>query len=74
MKSTADNPEKIKGLKKSAISDNDIEDTKEFGLVPEDWQAHHKIPLDQGGSNDVENLVLIKTIPITRLLQMNKIH
>ena len=36
---------------------------KEYGLVPDGWQVHHKIPLDQGGTNDVENLVLIKNDP-----------
>ncbi|MED1436636.1 hypothetical protein [Bacillus mycoides] len=46
MKSMADNPEKIKELKKSGISDNDIEDMKEYPLVPDGWQVHHKTPLD----------------------------
>jgi len=60
MKSMANNPEKIKELKNAGISDNDIEDMMECGLVPDGWQVHHKIPLDQGGTNDLENLVLIK--------------
>jgi hypothetical protein len=68
MKSMTDNPEKIKELKKSGISDNDIEDMKEYGLVPDGWQVHHKTPLDQGGTNDVENLVLIKNHPYHKVI------
>ncbi|WP_258166058.1 HNH endonuclease [Bacillus sp. MYb209] len=68
MKSMADNPEKIKELKKSGISDNDIEDMKEYALVPDGWQVHHKTPLDQGGTNDVENLVLIKNHPYHKVI------
>ncbi|MGG0724315.1 HNH endonuclease [Bacillus mycoides] len=64
----ADNPEKIKELKKSGILDNDIEDMKEYALVPDGWQVHHKTPLDQGGTNDVENLVLIKTHPYHKVI------
>ncbi len=68
MKSMADNPEKIKELKKAGISDNDIEDMMEYGLVPDGWQVHHKIPLDQGGTNDVENLGLIKNHPYHKVI------
>ena len=68
MKSLANNPEKTKELVKSDISDNDIEDMKEYGLVPDGWQVHHKIPLDQGGTNDVENLVLIKNDPYHKVI------
>ncbi|KZE06742.1 putative toxin component near putative ESAT-related protein repetitive [Bacillus mycoides] len=68
MKSMADNPEKIKELKKAGISDNDIEDMMEYGLVPDGWQVHHKIPLDQGGTNNVENLVLIKNHPYHKVI------
>ncbi|MBL5804595.1 HNH endonuclease [Heyndrickxia sporothermodurans] len=68
MKSMANNPEKIKELKKAGISDNDIEDMMEYGLVPDGWQVHHKIPLDQGGTNDVENLVLIKNHPYHKVI------
>ncbi len=65
MKSMADNPEK---LKKAGISDNDIEDMMEYGLVPDGWQVHHKIPLDPGGTNDVKNLVLIKNHPYHKVI------
>ncbi|SFQ14727.1 HNH endonuclease [Psychrobacillus psychrotolerans] len=68
LKSMANNPEKIKELKKAGISDNDIEDMNEYGLVPDGWHVHHKIPLDQSGTNDVENLVLIKNDPYHKVI------
>lgn len=35
----------------------------ENGCVPSGWEVHHKIPLDDGGTNALENLVLIKRSP-----------
>ncbi|WP_255259597.1 HNH endonuclease [Lentibacillus sp. CBA3610] len=33
------------------------------GLNPKGWQVHHNLPLDDGGTNDFSNLVLIKNDP-----------
>ncbi|WP_317451540.1 HNH endonuclease [Pseudoalteromonas maricaloris] len=33
------------------------------GKVPKGWQVHHKIPLDDGGTNSFNNLVLIRNSP-----------
>ena len=33
------------------------------GGVPSGWEVHHKIPLDDGGTNALDNLVLIKRSP-----------
>ncbi|MGY5367880.1 HNH endonuclease signature motif containing protein [Enterobacter oligotrophicus] len=33
------------------------------GSVPETWQVHHKLPLDDGGDNSFENLILIQSKP-----------
>ena len=33
------------------------------GLNPKGWQVHHNLPLDDGGTNDFTNLVLIKNDP-----------
>lgn len=68
MQTMANDPKKINELKKAGISDTDIEDMSEFGLVPDGWQVHHKIPLNQGGTNDVENLVLIKNDPYHKVI------
>ena len=31
--------------------------------MPQGWQVHHKLPLDDGGTNSFDNLVLIKNDP-----------
>ncbi|MCX8967056.1 HNH endonuclease [Erwinia psidii] len=33
------------------------------GNVPSGWQVHHKIPLDDGGTNALDNLILIQNSP-----------
>ena len=33
------------------------------GKVPAGWEVHHKIPLDDGGTNTFENLTLIQSSP-----------
>lgn len=38
------------------------------GGVPEDWQVHHKLPLDDGGTNAPDNLILIKNEPFHKAL------
>ncbi len=50
-------------LKKSGVSDDMIKLMKENGRVPAGWQVHHKLPLDDGGTNSFRNLVLIKNEP-----------
>lgn len=33
------------------------------GKVPSGWQVHHKLPLDDGGTNALDNLILIQNSP-----------
>jgi hypothetical protein len=33
------------------------------GIRPDGWQVHHKLPLDDGGTNAFDNLVLSKYEP-----------
>lgn len=33
------------------------------GKVPSGWQVHHKIPLDDSGTNSLDNLILIQNSP-----------
>lgn len=43
-------------------------------IVPIGWQVHHKLPLDDGGTNSYDNLVLIKNDPYHKVItnaQMN---
>ncbi len=58
----ANDPEKRKQLKRAGLTENDIAAMKD-GEVPDGWQVHHKLPLDDGGTNDTSNLVLIKQDP-----------
>ncbi len=50
-------------LKKSGITDLMIKRMKEKGKVPDGWNVHHKLPLDDGGTNSFENLMLIQNEP-----------
>ena len=36
---------------------------KKKGRPPTGWQVHHKLPLDDGGTNDIDNLILVKNDP-----------
>jgi type VI secretion system Hcp family effector len=38
------------------------------GGVPDEWQVHHKLPLDDGGTNAPDNLILIKNEPFHKAL------
>jgi hypothetical protein len=49
-------------LKKHHFSEEEIAMIKD-GKVPPGYQVHHKRPLDDSGTNDFSNLVLIKNDP-----------
>lgn len=57
LKSLADHPD--------ALSTFNSEDLLRLanGNVPTGWQVHHKIPLDDGGTNNFDNLILIQNSP-----------
>lgn len=38
------------------------------GTVPDGWEVHHKLPLDDGGTNAFENLSLIEKEPFHKVL------
>ena len=54
-------------LKKAGLTNTDIQMMKD-GLVPSGYQVHHKIPLDGGGTNSFDNLVLIKNDPYHKVI------
>ena len=62
LQDTANDPEKAQQLKKAGISDAEIADMKD-GAVPDKYQVHHKLPIDDGGTNSSDNLILIKKDP-----------
>ena len=47
-------------LKQAGLSDYHISMMKSQGGVPYGFQVHHRIPLDDGGTNDFDNLILIR--------------
>ncbi len=38
------------------------------GRVPDGWQVHHKILLDDSGTNSFDNLVLIQNEPYHKVI------
>ncbi|WGE40987.1 T7SS effector LXG polymorphic toxin [Bacillus stercoris] len=62
LKGLLNDPNKVKKLKKAGLTDKDIARMKD-GLNPKGYQVHHKLPLDDGGTNDMDNLILIKNDP-----------
>jgi hypothetical protein len=63
LKTIAGDRERAEALREAGISYAQILLMKEKGRAPQGWQVHHKLPLDGGGTNDVDNLVLIKNGP-----------
>ena len=51
-----------KQLRAAGFNEADIALVRQ-GKVPQGWQVHHKKPLDDGGDNSFDNLVLIKNDP-----------
>ncbi|MDR9855702.1 HNH endonuclease signature motif containing protein [Paenibacillus sp. VCA1] len=54
-------------LKKAGFTDTDILKIVN-GKVPDGWQVHHKIPIDDGGTNAFYNLILIKNEPYHKVI------
>jgi hypothetical protein len=66
-KSLAADSDKAVKLKKAGLTDGDIAKLGDGG-IPSGYQVHHKLPLDDGGTNDFDNLVLIKNHPYHKVL------
>ncbi|WNJ94326.1 S-type pyocin domain-containing protein [Vibrio ruber] len=62
LKSLTNDPVSLKKLKEHGVKDSEIAKLSQ-GKVPRGYQVHHKIPLDDGGTNDFDNLVLIRNSP-----------
>lgn len=47
-------------LAAAGLSQQDIDNMAKYGWSPEGYQVHHRIPLDDGGTNSRENFILIR--------------
>ncbi len=54
-------------LKKLGFTEIDIAKLKN-GQLPQGYQVHHKLPLDDGGTNDFSNLIIIKNAPYHKVI------
>lgn len=55
-------PEGIAAAKRAGLDDTAITRLQD-GKIPQGYQVHHKLPLDDGGTNSFDNLVLIQNSP-----------
>lgn len=58
-------------LRAKGFSEADIR-AMENGFVPERCQVHHKYPLDDSGTNDMDNLVLIENDPYHQAITVHQ--
>ena len=63
----ASDPAKVARLKQSGLTDAQINAMRD-GVVPQGYQVHHKLPLDDGGTNAGSNLVLIQNEPFHKVI------
>ena len=56
-------PQRLAELQRAGFSPIQIQSMREYGKVPSGWNIHHKLPLDDGGTNDFSNLILIENEP-----------
>ncbi len=69
LKGLANDPTKEAALKAAGIDNHGIALMKQ-GNVPDPrvWEVHHKLPLDDGGTNAPDNLVLTRIDPYHRVI------
>ena len=67
VRSLANDPAKVAQLRRAGLNDDQIRMLAD-GRIPQGWQVHHKLPLDDGGTNDFSNLVLIKNEPYHKVI------
>ncbi|MBC1487231.1 hypothetical protein HB897_13425 [Listeria seeligeri] len=63
----ASDDEYIKQLKAAGLKDIDIQRMKK-GFNPDGYDVHHKLPLDDSGTNQFDNLILVKKDPYHKIL------
>jgi hypothetical protein len=54
-------------LQRAGLTEAQIEGMR-AGKRPKGYQVHHKLSLDDTGTNDLDNLILVKEVPFHRAL------
>lgn len=67
LRSLVAEPDKANALRRAGMTDQDLARIA-AGQVPPGYQVHHKLPLDDGGTNAFDNLVLMKDDPYHKAL------
>ena len=57
----------VEYLEEAGFTEKDILKMQN-GRVPDGWQVHHKLPLDDSGMNSFDNLLLIKNEPYHKVI------
>jgi hypothetical protein len=73
LKSLEKDPEKVAALRRAGLGDSDFQ-LLHNGKVPPGYQVHHKIPIDDNGTNDFSNMVLIKNDPAHKAITNHQMH
>ena len=58
-----EDPEKVSHLKSLGFDEDMLGHMRKHHEAPEGWDVHHKIPLDDGGTNKLSNFVMIPSFP-----------
>jgi hypothetical protein len=67
LKDLANDPEKVHRLRSSGLTEAQLGAMRN-GMVPQGYQVHHKLPLDDGGTNANSNLILMKNEPFHKVI------
>ena len=68
LKGLAKDPEAVEKLRAAGLTEDQIK-LMEAGRGPGgNWQVHHKVPLDLGGTNDFDNLVIMQHEPFHKVI------
>ncbi|HWX41126.1 MAG TPA: transglycosylase SLT domain-containing protein [Blastocatellia bacterium] len=71
LKKISNDPENILQLRRVGLTGTEIEGMRR-GERPEGYQVHHKLSLDDTGTNDLDNLILAKLDPFHKALSAHQ--
>lgn len=74
LKELSSTAEGVASLKRAGFNSAEINRVQSGKLPNEDWQVHHIKPLDDGGTNDFGNLVLIQHHPYHKVMNNVQKH